>query len=465
MTLKGFPKSPNASASLPRALELGADVIKIAARVTSLAEALELARLGEDLDKAGVAFVPVPMGPAGVFARILANKLGAAFTYASARGAPATGPAQVSLDDMFVALSIPIDRTAYRDLRNFGHAGAREPLARHAQCLLRRLGKDAVYVPFQEERLDDFVRSAKAPRRVRALDNTSFQKEPSCRISTRSTRAHRRSGLSIPLSCETACGPVQHRSRWSAHAVERKRRLEPEECRAGRCRWSGPCGRLCTLDLGVVLRVLARDEARAKELADRFGAASGALDELPELSWDLLVNATPLGSSGESVPVGAIAEGALVFDMVTVPERTPLIATARGFGGGDHYRYRDARGTSCPSSGALDRRASEPRRHGKRGAAWRRRRFPLLTPGALQRDRGRGAEEHRRKKGARGRRRRARLGLLRDDYARRCRKRAHRRSRLRRRIELAAPEPLRRRRLAAGASKSYRRRAQTVTHQ
>jgi shikimate 5-dehydrogenase len=57
---------------------------------------------------------------------------------------------------------------------------------------------------------------------------------------------------------------------------------------------------------------------------------------LPGLAWEVLVNATPLGSGafpGQSpVPSGALRRGAVVFDMVYEPRETPLLAAARAGG-------------------------------------------------------------------------------------------------------------------------------------
>ena len=328
----GLPKEPERVSLIVSALELGADVVKIAARVTSLAEAVELARLGEGLDKEGVAFIPVPMGPAGVAARILANKLGAAFTYASARGAPPTGPGQVSLDDM---LSLYRFRSIGPDTEIYGILGtqaleSRSPAMHNA--FFERVGRNAVYVPFQEERLEDFVRSARALG-VSGLSVTlPFKQAILPHLDEVDARASEIGAVNTVVVRDGV---------WTGYNTDGDGVFTPLSAKGD---WSqksavlvgaGGAARAAAYalrDVGVALRVLARDEARAKELADRVGATSGALDELPEVSWDLLVNATPLGSSGESLPVGTIASDALVFDMVTVPERTPLIATARASG-------------------------------------------------------------------------------------------------------------------------------------
>ena len=71
---------------------------------------------------------------------------------------------------------------------------------------------------------------------------------------------------------------------------------------------------------GARVTVLARRAEQAAEVASATGCASAGLDALPGLAWDVLVNATPLGSGafpGRSpVPPGALRKGAVVFDMV-----------------------------------------------------------------------------------------------------------------------------------------------------
>jgi shikimate 5-dehydrogenase len=74
--------------------------------------------------------------------------------------------------------------------------------------------------------------------------------------------------------------------------------------------------------------VLARRREQAAEVATATGAAPAGLDGLSDLAWDVLVNATPLGSGaflGETpVPAGAIRQGTVVFDMVYEPRwRSP----------------------------------------------------------------------------------------------------------------------------------------------
>jgi shikimate dehydrogenase len=87
---------------------------------------------------------------------------------------------------------------------------------------------------------------------------------------------------------------------------------------------------------GAWVTVLARRAGQAAEVAAATGCASACLDTLPGLRWDVLVNATPLGSGsfpGESpAPAEALRPGAVVFDMVYEPRETPLLAAAKARG-------------------------------------------------------------------------------------------------------------------------------------
>ena len=71
-------------------------------------------------------------------------------------------------------------------------------------------------------------------------------------------------------------------------------------------------------------------------MAAATGCAAAPLDSLAGLAWDVLVNATPVGSGafpGETpVPAESLRPGAVVFDMVYEPRETPLLAAARAKG-------------------------------------------------------------------------------------------------------------------------------------
>ena len=71
-------------------------------------------------------------------------------------------------------------------------------------------------------------------------------------------------------------------------------------------------------------------------LAAATGCAGSSLDALGELPYDVLVNATPLGSGAFPgqlpVPASALRRGSVVFDMVYEPRLTPLLRDAEAAG-------------------------------------------------------------------------------------------------------------------------------------
>ncbi|MCQ2002299.1 shikimate dehydrogenase [Rhizobium sp. NRK18] len=84
------------------------------------------------------------------------------------------------------------------------------------------------------------------------------------------------------------------------------------------------------------VHVVNRTEARARELADRFGSRvhGHAWDALPEVlsGASLFVNTTSLGMDGGEAPdidFGKMADGAVVTDIVYIPLETPLLKQAR----------------------------------------------------------------------------------------------------------------------------------------
>jgi adenylyltransferase/sulfurtransferase len=322
---RSFPE--DVDGRIARALELGADVVKIAARVSSLEGSLRLARAGDRARKAGKAYVPVPLGPAGTSGRILASRLGAFFTFAPLAAVKATGPGQISLDEL---LDLYRFRSIAPDTEIYGIVGERalETLspAIHNR-LFQRLGRNAVYVPFQETDLRAFVRAAREIG-VAGLSVTLPFKE---------AILEQLDGIDDLAARIGAVNTVVARGgKWTGYNTDRDGVLEPlaklGPLRGKRAVLLGAGGAARAAAHALVeekasVLVLARNESRASALAAAVGAESGPLARLSSESWDLLVNATPV-----SPPVDSIPATSIVLDMVTVPEETSLLRKARGAG-------------------------------------------------------------------------------------------------------------------------------------
>jgi shikimate dehydrogenase len=86
------------------------------------------------------------------------------------------------------------------------------------------------------------------------------------------------------------------------------------------------------------LVIANRTAAKARSLAERFGAAAGGgYAELGGERFDLVINATSAGLAGEAprLPAGVFGAGALAYDMVYGRD-TPFLAMARAAGAEAH---------------------------------------------------------------------------------------------------------------------------------
>jgi len=79
--------------------------------------------------------------------------------------------------------------------------------------------------------------------------------------------------------------------------------------------------------------VVARDPAQAASVAEAARCAHGALSDIARYEWDVLINATPMGSRAQPdvspVPEELHRAGTVVFDMVYDPLETPLLRQAQ----------------------------------------------------------------------------------------------------------------------------------------
>ena len=319
------------SGLVDRAATWGADVVKLAGRVSSLAEVLTLRDAGRAVRDRGLAFAPITMGPEGVAGRVLASRLGAAMTYAAARGMPATGPGQLDLDEL-------LDRYRFRSIdastEIYGIVG--RPVqgslspAMHNDYFGRQ-GLNAVYLPFEEEELPTFVAAAK-DLGVTGFSVTRPFKESILPYLEEFDRNAQEIGAVNTVAARDG--------KWlgfntDAEGVVRpiSRRLRPAGKRAV-ILGAGGAARAAAVGLrraGAKVVVLARNPERARAVADLAGGEAGSLTELGRRPWDILVNATPLSSGllegGQELE--SLRPGAVVLDMVYDPEQTELLEAAR----------------------------------------------------------------------------------------------------------------------------------------
>jgi shikimate dehydrogenase len=104
---------------------------------------------------------------------------------------------------------------------------------------------------------------------------------------------------------------------------------------------AGGASRACALALargGVAsITVAAREPDRVSDVAAAVeglgtGVRAVAFDEATAVDADLIVNATPLGTRQETLPVPVLGPGTVVVDLLYHPTVTPLLVQARAVG-------------------------------------------------------------------------------------------------------------------------------------
>lgn len=326
-------------ARVARGVTLGADLVKIAARVASIADAVRLGEAGAPARECGRGYVPVALGPSGIAARILSSRLGrlgplgADLVYATARGLPATGPGQIGLD-------VLLERYRFRSIgpetRIYGILGA--PVsgslspAMHNR-VFESFHLDAVYVPFEEPDLARFVPEARRLG-VAGLSVTRPHKQAILPFLDELDEGARRVGAVNTI--------LARNGRWIGFNTDGAGVVEPLAKRtvlSGRSAvilGAGGAARAAAFalrDAGVEVAVLSRRKDAADAVARAVGGVAEELGRVLRLPYDILVNATPVGSSEVSpLDEAALRKGAFVLDMVYDPEETALLRAARQAG-------------------------------------------------------------------------------------------------------------------------------------
>jgi 3-dehydroquinate dehydratase/shikimate dehydrogenase len=313
----------------------GAAVVKLAVATPRLADVLplyELSRLRAPGDRA----VFVGMGPAGLLTRVLAARFGCAWTYAGTDAAIGQlTPCDMRHSWRFGEVSAACDL--------YGLAG--RPVAHSLSpamhnAAFRATRADALYVPFEAGSAAEFATVARALGVRGASVTTPFKRDLFAEVDDTDDVA-RRVGAVNTIRVESG--------RWSGTNTDVEGFLAPlEAVRAVsglRAAVLGTGGAAAAVAVALVSRgasvtVHSREVARARELAARVGADAAAGPPRGG-SWDLLVNATPVGLDDDRSPVppDALAPTAgsppgrrLVDDLIYGHRPTPLLVQARAAG-------------------------------------------------------------------------------------------------------------------------------------
>jgi 3-dehydroquinate dehydratase/shikimate dehydrogenase len=306
---------------------IGVDVVKVAVQPEHLEDLVVLQKLHSQFRDQPM--VVIGMGRRGLPTRVLARRFGCVWTYA---GSDARS-GQLSLSEL-------LDRYRFRSISRstsiYGLAG--EPLGHSLSPAMHNAGfehadVDAVYVPFETAHADELLSVADALC-VRGLSVTAPLKIP---LYERVKRGDEW------VESVSALNTLKRESDgWRATNTDVPGFLEPlrdEDLRGTRATVLGAGGaaRAAVASLrarGARVTIAARRRNVAVHLAGPGGDVISFPP--PRGSWDVLVNATPIGTwpRTDETPMrhDLLVGGRLVYDLVYNPPVTSLLREAAAAG-------------------------------------------------------------------------------------------------------------------------------------
>ena len=322
----------------------GAEVIKIAATMTSLSDCVPLLDLGAQIGRQG-SLALIGMGPYGLATRVLAGRFGSIWTYAGALREVGQVSAQALLKDYhFRSVS---DTTDIYGVAGGSVQHSVSPAMHNAAFRAARV--DAVYLPFPAANAADFATFGRAIG-ISGASVTIPLKVSLFDAMDEVYAVARRIGAINTIRVENG--------RWIGGNTDASGFLETlrERVALSGLRASvlgaGGAARAVTVALassGCAVRLHARNRQQAEEAAMLTSVELGPWP--PEAgSWDLLINCTPVGMYPhvDETPIPADQlTGQVVYDLVYNPSITRLL--------------RDAQATGCQTIGGLEMLVAQAR--------------------------------------------------------------------------------------------------------
>jgi 3-dehydroquinate dehydratase / shikimate dehydrogenase len=322
-----------------------ARVLKIVVYADDTVDCLPIFRLLERAQKENRKLIAHAMGAAGLATRILGPSRGAFLTYAALEEDSGTAPGQITADQM---------RSLYRierinkQTRVFGLVGSpvMHSISPHVHnAAFEAEGIDAVYLPFEVKDLKAFIErmvrpasrdfqwqlgglSITAPHKLAVMEYLDSIDERAREIGAVNTiviEGDKLHGYNTDVE-----GFIESLSTAIHLTPDSRLAVVGAGGAANAALWS-------LKQQGVEVVLFARDVNKARPLIEKFGVSCQSLDGASFEGFDVVVNATPLGSLGArqaQTPATAsqLFKVKLAYDLVYNPIETRFMSEAKAAG-------------------------------------------------------------------------------------------------------------------------------------
>jgi 3-dehydroquinate dehydratase/shikimate dehydrogenase len=322
-----------------------ARVLKIAVQAKDAIDCLPIFQLLNRAREDGREMIAIAMGVAGVATRILGPSRGGFLTYASLDSETTTAPGQLSVSELTDVYRLEkLDRHT-QILGLVGSPVSHSLSPRIHNSAFAATETNAVYVLFETRDIKTFIKRMIHPQtreldwRLRGLSVTAPHKSAVMEHLDWIEPAAREIGAvnTILIEGETLRGFNTDAPGFIKPLVQMFGDLRDARCAvigAG----GGASAILWSLkEAGTKATLFARDAGKASPLAERFGVEKVPLEGASFESFDVVINATPLGTLGqlesETPATASQLRGArLAYDLVYNPTETEFLREAREAG-------------------------------------------------------------------------------------------------------------------------------------
>lgn len=323
-----------------------ASVVKIAISAEQATDAIDVWKLLESAKRDGKPLIPIAMGEAGKWTRILGLAHGAFMTYAALDSGFETAPGQITAEDANDVLRVKEldENTEVYGIIAADTSYSISPWMHNSAFKGSEMNR--VFLPLQVDDLEEFMRRMVRPE-TREVE-LNF-----CGFSV--TNPHKRNIIQHLDHVDPTAAKIGavntikivddklhgYNTDAPGFIAPLKKVLGDLKGKNVAIVGAGGAARACAYALkeeGANVTVFARRQKRATALAEEFGIKEGPSNHsFRPGTVDILVNATPLGTKGENQDF-AIATASqltgikLVYDLVYNPIQTSLLGEARKAG-------------------------------------------------------------------------------------------------------------------------------------
>jgi len=324
------------------------DAVKIAVRADDVIDTIPIWKLLATAKAAGKEIIPIAMGEAGKWTRILGPAHGAYLTYAALDDGKETAEGQLSAKDLFDVYRV---KDLDQNTKVYGVIGdpvstSLSPYTHNAA--FAAAGINAVFLPLLAKDLDAFMTRMVIPAtRDVELNFAGF----AVTMPHKQAMMKHLDGIDETAEKIGAVNTIKidndgklHGFNTDAHGFITPLKQKFSDLNGARVAvlGSGGAARACAYALGqekAEAHIFSRDVPKADAFASQHRAFTSTILNLrSEISnFDVLVNATPLGMKGpleNDSPLTAdeLKGVKLVFDLVTNSTETPLLREAKKAG-------------------------------------------------------------------------------------------------------------------------------------